>query len=166
MRYAPNVEATRFLLREVWPFVSVPGAKLLIAGSGGTPDLAREVDGTPGARWVGYVPDTGLFLRQAAAFVAPLLAGGGTKLKVLEALAAGRPVVTTSVGAQGIPLEHERNALLADNPEEIARQLSRLLVDPELARRLGEGGHQMAAENFSWAQIRANVANDAARHMT
>jgi glycosyltransferase involved in cell wall biosynthesis len=112
---------------------------------------------------VGRVDDVPATLAAAATIVVPLRVGGGTRLKILEALAAARPVVTTTIGAEGLPVEHGRHLLVADAPDEFARAVLAVLADAGLASRLGEDGRRLAREQFDWSHIAERVGHEIAR---
>jgi glycosyltransferase involved in cell wall biosynthesis len=85
--------------------------------------------------------------------VVPLRIGGGTRLKIVEAMAKSKAIVSTRIGAEGIDVEHERSALLADTPADFADQVVRALSQPELARRLGEQARILAEERYAWTAV-------------
>jgi glycosyltransferase involved in cell wall biosynthesis len=99
----------------------------------------------------GFVEDVRPELAAASCFVVPLRVGGGTRLKILEAWAMGAPVVSTSVGCEGLKAEHDRNILLADTPEEFAAAVTRVVTDDELAARLGASGRATAVLEYDWS---------------
>ncbi|MBI4541920.1 MAG: glycosyltransferase [Gemmatimonadetes bacterium] len=153
MSYAPNREAAEWLVREVWPAVrrEEPGAQLRLVGWRGETALAH-LRGAPGVAVVGSVPDVRPELEGAAVAVAPLAAGAGTRIKILEALAAGRPVVTTTVGAEGISVADGVHCLVRDDPRSFAEAVVRLLRDRELATRLAGRGRALVEERYTWEQ--------------
>jgi len=106
-------------------------------------------------RVTGTVPDVRPFLVRSQVFVTPLRVGGGSRLKILEALALKRAVVSTTVGAEGLDVEPGRHLLVADEPAEFAEAVSRLLGDPELRRRLGESGRELVEERYDWDRLAA-----------
>ena len=101
----------------------------------------------------GYVDDVRPYMQRAASCVVPLLNGGGTRLKILEALAMRKPVVSTSVGAEGLPLTTGREILIADEPESFAQAVLSLFKDSELSNRLAAHGHTLITEQFDWKQL-------------
>lgn len=150
MGWPPNAQAARWLLDTVWPKVvaALPDARLLLVGKNPPQDLAER--NCPGVDVIGEVPQVEPYLAQATIALAPLRAGGGTRLKILEALDAGRPVVATTVGAEGLEDLVGDGVVVADEPAEFADEMVRLLADPEQAAVLGRRGNSAVAERHSW----------------
>jgi len=151
--HGPNVDAALFFLREVFPRIreQVPSVEFLVAGKN-PPATLLEAAGE-GVRFVGFVDDVTRFYAGVDVVVAPLRWGGGIKIKVLEALACGRPVVATSVGAEGIASPGDGALLVADEPGDFASCVYRLLNDPELAGTLGDRGRELVTRRFSWDRV-------------
>jgi sugar transferase (PEP-CTERM/EpsH1 system associated) len=158
--YYPNQDGLAFFIREILPRVKRirPDVELHVVGAGAHRDVADPA-GSPHIRLVGRVDDLRAALAGAAVVVVPLRAGGGTRLKILEALAMARPVVTTSIGAEGLPVEHDVHLLVADAAEEFAAAILSLLDDAQLAERLGKAGRQLVCERFDWTRIHRLVAH-------
>jgi glycosyltransferase involved in cell wall biosynthesis len=151
--HPPNVDAVRFLLRDVVPRLGRP-VRVRIVGRGVTPEVVALA--RPGSVEVtGAVDDVRPHLAAAAVFAAPVRFGTGMRGKVLDALAAGRPVVTTSVGAEGLDAVSGRHLLVADGAEAFAASLRRVLDDPGLAAGLGTEGRALAEARFDWNAIAA-----------
>lgn len=148
--YAPNSDALAFLLDEVWPRVRAthPGARLRILGRRAPPWLAARRE--PGVELGGFVDDLRPSIAAAGAVVVPLRLGGGTRLKILEAMAMGRPIVSTRIGAEGLDVAHGRELLLADRAEDFAAEVRRLLDDPALGERLGRAARALVEARYSW----------------
>ncbi len=154
MDYRPNADGVRWFVRDVLPLVraAVPEFTLDVVGSS-PPRAVRRLARVPGVHVLGRVPDPRPWLRDAAIVVVPLRAGSGTRLKILEAWAAGRPVVSTTVGAEGLDAVHGRHLLLADDAPGFARAVRRLLADPGLRDRLARAGRTLAEERYGWPSI-------------
>jgi polysaccharide biosynthesis protein PslH len=154
MDHEPNRDAILWFGRQVWPAVAaeVPGARLLVVGRGPQERL-RDLAGQPGVDVVGPVPDMLPFFERAHAVIAPLRSGGGSRLKILEALAAGRAVVSTTVGAEGLDLTPGEHILVGDGAEAFAAACARLLRDMELRERLAANGRRHAAERYDWSEL-------------
>jgi polysaccharide biosynthesis protein PslH len=148
--WRPNADAAVWLAERVWPLVRRrrPDARLLLVGRSPTPRVRRLAG--PDVTVTGTVPDVRPFLASARVAVAPLLSGGGTRLKVLEALDAGRPVVATPVGVEGLEDLVGRGVVVADTPEEMSAAICDLLADDGRASRLGALGRATVAERYAW----------------
>jgi glycosyltransferase involved in cell wall biosynthesis len=149
--YYPNIEGLQYFLREIFPLVrqARPAARLLVVGYS-PPELVREWS-SDAVRFTGVVNNLPDELRRARAIIAPLRSGGGTRLKVLEALALGKPVVSTTIGAEGIELTPERELLIGDTAQQFAAQLERVLADDALAARLGAAGRALVQQRYDWS---------------
>jgi glycosyltransferase involved in cell wall biosynthesis len=153
--FRPNVDAITWFVDEVLPQVRArqPGARLLVVGKRPAPALLRLADA--GALLLtGEVPDARPYIAGAAVYVVPMRIGGGVRLKLLEALSLEAPVVSTSMGAEGVqglrPAEH---CLLADDAAGFAAAVLDLLADPERGRRLGAAGRALVREHYDWSVI-------------
>ena len=146
--HLPNVEAARFVLREIAP--RFPTVKFTIAGS---PILESPL-AAPNVELAGHIPDTRtLYHPPNTIVVAPLFSGTGQRVKLLEAFSMACPVVTTRVGAMGFPAEPGVNVFLAETADEFAAALSRLIADPSLRRRVGDNARAMILEHFTWQRL-------------
>jgi glycosyltransferase involved in cell wall biosynthesis len=158
MDWMANIDGIEFLLRDVWPMVqsAVPSAQMTVVGRSPPPALVDEAR-RRGYSWTftGWVPETRPWVWDAAAFVIPLRVGGGTRLKVWEAMAMGSVVVSTRIGTEGLPVEDEKHCLLADTPEELARALVRVLREAPLRDRLSLEARQHVEQNFSFRRAAA-----------
>ncbi|RKI00351.1 glycosyltransferase [Corallococcus sp. AB038B] len=156
MDWWPNEDAVLLLAREVWPLVSseLSTSKLMVVGRS-PPASVRALENE---RLVvtGSVPSVAPYLARALATAIPLRAGSGTRLKVLEAAAAGVPVVATRLAVEGLPVVEGQHVLLAESPEEFAIALRRLRKDPDLCSRLAQNARRMA-ESFAWDGIGAGL---------
>jgi len=149
--YYPNEDAVLFFCREVVPRLRVrtPGAfRLAIVGVGVTSAIARLAD-APDVEVVGQVPDMRPWYQQAGALVVPLRAGGGTRIKILEAFSYRRPVVSTSIGAEGIAARPDEHLLIADGADAFAAQCARLMADPTLGASLAERAYALYASRYT-----------------
>jgi polysaccharide biosynthesis protein PslH len=158
--YLPNVEGIVWFCRDVLPIVrrAVPAVTLDIVGRNPVPEVAA-LGGLPGIAVHEHVPSVLPYLHEARIAVVPLRVGTGTRLKALEAMAAGRPVVGTTVGVEGLGLVDGRDALIADDAGALARHVIDLLEDDERAAALAATGRALVEERFSWKTIGAAYAN-------
>jgi len=155
MGWKPNIDAAVWLGRDVWPLVRarMPEARLVLVGR----EPAAEVRALAAAdiEVTGTVPDVRPYLARARVALAPLRSGGGTRLKVLEALDAGRPIVSTTIGIEGLEDLVGDGALVADDAEGFADRVIELLSDPERAAKAGDVGHRTVAERYAWDRVLA-----------
>jgi glycosyltransferase involved in cell wall biosynthesis len=151
LEYHPNVEAVRWFRDAVWPTVrqQAPEIEWLLLGSN-PGAIARFTQDDPRIRVIGPVKDAVEHLAGAQVCVAPLLSGSGTRFKILEAWAAGRAVVSTTLGAEGLGARDGEHLLLADDADGFAAAILRLLHDRQLRERLGRAGRALYEEQFSW----------------
>ncbi len=159
LHYWPNTEAVLRFTRRILPLVQArcPEVEFWIVGLGPAAEI-RALDNGGSIRVFPDVPDVITYVRQAAVSVVPLRIGGGTRLKILESIAAGVPVVSSSVGVEGIDLEPETHYLRADEPTLFAEQVCRLLLDPALRTRQVNLAREAIAACYSWQAIRADVS--------
>lgn len=149
MDWIPNQESIHWLLEEIWPVVyrTVPQARLYLAGR---KMPARWMQASlPGVTVVGEVPDAMRFIGSKQINIVPLRSGSGIRVKIIEAMSLGKAVVTTTVGAQGIDYTDGENILIANTPDEFARQIERLLSDDSYCRRVGEAARQLVTEEYN-----------------
>lgn len=161
MSYPPNAEAAVWFVREVLPRLCGmrPDVTFMIVGRDPSEAVRRLAD-VPGVEVTGRVERIEPYLARAAVAVAPLLSGGGTKLKVLEALAAGRPVVATPVAAEGIDVVDGRDLIVAAQPEPFARAVADLLADPARRAAMAAAGRAAVVERYDWTGIAAALHRD------
>jgi sugar transferase (PEP-CTERM/EpsH1 system associated) len=154
MDFRPNVDAVLWFAREVLPGVraEVPETHFFVVGQ----RPHRRLDGLrvdPAVTLTGWVEDVRPYIAQAAVYVAPLRIGGGTRLKLLEAMAMGRPVVATRLGAEGYPVTHGRELLLADTPSDFAAAVVALLRAPQRRAELGRVARAFVEQHYDWRTI-------------
>lgn len=145
MYWPPNIDGMLWFVNEVYPLIRAqrPDVGLDIVGAR-PPQALTALNGNGwNIHVTGYVNDPGPYLERAGVFIVPLRAGGGMRVKILEALARGLPLVTTTLGCEGIAVEHGRHVLIADTPEAFARETLRLLNDRALADELGRQGRRL-----------------------
>jgi glycosyltransferase involved in cell wall biosynthesis len=151
MDYPPNRDAARFFCAAIWPKVrqSCPKARLRIIGKAaatGVPELAHE----PGVDIREPAGEIAAELESVTIMAVPLRIGAGTRIKILEALAAGKAVVSTSVGCEGLDLVNDKHLLVCDEPDEFAARIVGLLRDRSLRQRLAANGRQIVEERYTW----------------
>jgi glycosyltransferase involved in cell wall biosynthesis len=149
--YYPNADAVRFFVREVWPSIrhwAGQDVSLDVVGAGGSDVLMSEINRVPGVQGIGAVDDLQVFYEQADAVIAPIRAGGGTRMKVVEAFAHRVPVVATSEAAEGLGALAERHLLVADAPLRFAKECVRLIENPELRNWLRRNAYDLYRESY------------------
>jgi glycosyltransferase involved in cell wall biosynthesis len=146
----PNVDAVIYFAEKIWPRIAGahPEARLKIVGGRAPPPVSALAG--PRIELTGFVSDLRPHLASAAAVAVPLRLGGGTRLKIVEAMAMGKAIVSTTLGAEGIEVVPGRDILLEDQPVAFAEAVSRLLAEPALAARIGKSARQLAVEQYSW----------------
>ncbi|HEY6052229.1 MAG TPA: glycosyltransferase family 4 protein [Thermoanaerobaculia bacterium] len=164
LSWPPNAEALRWFGANVWPLVraSAPRARVRVLGRAAPADLVRSA---PEWEFLGEGGDTRPHWARADAAIVPLRAGGGTRLKVLEAAACGVPVLSTSVGAEGLDLEAEREILLRDDPESFAEAAARLVERADLRASLAEAAREKVERRYDWRRIAASFADELLRRV-
>jgi glycosyltransferase involved in cell wall biosynthesis len=151
LEYHPNVEAVRWFRAAIWPRVHERFPALRWELAGRNPEaVAALVAGDPSIVLTGPMEDAIAALAPARVCVVPLLSGSGTRFKILEAWAAGRAVVSTSLGAEGLPARDGEHLLLADTAQAFAGAIARLIEDELLRRKLGMAGRALYLERFTW----------------
>jgi len=162
-----NVEAVRYILHHVWPSVRdrCPGAEFRVVGAGMGDAVREELERVPGVRAIGRVERVEDEYLSAGVFVAPILEGGGIIVKILDAMAAGVPVVTTPYGNEGIRAATGEEILVADRPEQFAEAVVRCLRDGAENARVGEAGRRFVGRVFSQEAF-SNVVKDTIQELT
>ena len=151
LEYEPNRTAVRYFAQQIWPALRVNWPSLQWKLVGRNPEaVERYVRGDPRIACTGPVDHAIPHLSAAKVAVVPLLSGSGTRLKIIEAWAASTAVVSTSVGAEGLPARHGDNILLADSPESFAAAVTLLLESPKQRQRIGRAGREQYEREFTW----------------
>lgn len=154
LTYGANLDAVRYYANEIYPLISQthPGTVLKVTGRFNGVDLG-EIRECPGVELTGYVTDTREVIRASAVCVVPIRRGGGSRLKILEAMASGVPVVSTSTGAEGLDVTDGVHLLIADQPEDFSRAIARLLDNLEYAHQLAYSARELVQNKYSWDGI-------------
>lgn len=158
MPYEPNADGAIFFARRVLPLIQrdIPDVKFLVVGRDPTPSVSQLHDGKS-VFVTGAVPEIADYLSNASAVVVPIRFGGGTRIKILEALAHRKAVVSTTMGAEGIEVQSGKHLLLADSPEDLAKACTLLLKDGDLRGRLGEEGFNLIRDRYQWKGIERTI---------
>jgi glycosyltransferase involved in cell wall biosynthesis len=157
MSWFPNRDGVMWFLDEILPRIvrARPDAQFALVGKNAGLQVPEPV--AANVQLLGFVDDLVPVMREAVVYVVPLRAGSGTRLKVLEAMAFGKAIVTTHIGSEGIALEEGDNAIYADSAEDFAAAVLRVMDDPSLAWRLGGRARELAVARYDWDAITASM---------
>ncbi len=155
MYWPPNVDAMTYFCADILPKIkeTVPDVRLNIVGARPTPAVRALAEADSAVTVTGLVPDVRPWAADCGAFIVPLRSGSGMRVKILNAMAMGLPVVSTTLGAEGIDVTHGKDILIADGAQAFAEATLRLLSDPSLARQIAAGGRQLMEERYSWDRV-------------
>jgi glycosyltransferase involved in cell wall biosynthesis len=152
--YSANLDAVRYFLTDIWPTIrqAQPSAQFMVTGSTSGVDLA-QLPHRDGVVFTGHVANIDEAIAESSVCVVPLRLGGGTRLKILQSMALGTPVVSTSKGAEGLDVRDGRDILLGDSPETFSAQVLRLLCDRALEASLSSEGRDLVGGRYAWPVI-------------
>jgi glycosyltransferase involved in cell wall biosynthesis len=155
MDWTPNEDAILYFSAEILPLVQkeVPGVVLSVVGREPSRKILAVAAQNPAVRVTGAVDDIRPHVHAASVYVVPLRIGGGTRIKIFEAMAMGMPVVSTTIGAEGLPVEHTKNILLADTPADFAARVVELLQQPLARERIGRAARALVESRYSWPAV-------------
>jgi glycosyltransferase involved in cell wall biosynthesis len=155
MDWLPNVDGVFYFVRQILPLIrqSRPATTLAIVGRTPPPKVSQLADEDPGIQVTGTVADIRPYLWSSAVSIVPLRIGGGTRLKIYEAMAAQIPVVSTTIGAEGLSVNPPRDIRIADTPEHFASHCLELLGSPEIRARVSQAAWEMVNSSFSWENV-------------
>jgi glycosyltransferase involved in cell wall biosynthesis len=155
MDWLPNVDGVLYFVREILPLIRRvrPDTTLAIVGRTPSPEISQLATQDPRIQVTGTVPDIRPYLWNSALAIVPLRIGGGTRLKIYEAMAAQIPVVSTTIGAEGLSVNPPHDIRLADSPGHFAEQCLELLANPQLRATLSQAATGMVTAHFSWEQV-------------
>ena len=158
MSYSPNHDGMLYFYHEIFHKIcSVEKQVQLYIVGMEPPQQILDLGAAPNIEVTGRVEDVRHYIADASVYIAPLRIGSGTRLKILEALAMGKAVVSTSIGCEGISVTHEKNIIIADEPSDFARWCIELLRNPDLRKELGQEGRKLVEEKYSWETICASL---------
>ena len=154
MDWLPNEDAMQYFCRDILPLIRAeePGVRLSIVGRAPTPAVKRLAD-EHGVRVTGRVEDVRPYMKEAAVYVVPLRIGGGTRLKIFEAMSMGKAVVSTTIGAEGLPVTDGEHVMLADEPQTFARAVVHLLRDVERRAQIESAARALVVERYDWSAV-------------
>ena len=159
MDWMPNEDAILYFLDSILPLIrkEIADVKLTVVGRRPSDKLQSIAEKIGGIRVTGRVEDVRPYVAAAAVYVVPLRVGSGTRLKIFEAMAMGKAIVSTSVGAEGLPVRDGVNLLLGDTAQQFAGKVVSLLGDAEQRRRLGSAARRLVEERYSWSSVTADI---------
>jgi glycosyltransferase involved in cell wall biosynthesis len=155
LNYHPNFEGLHWFYEKVWPIIrkDYPQAKLTVVGSGSPAAQLANLQNDDSVMFAGMVPDVNPYYEQAAVSIVPLLSGSGTRLKILEAMSKGVPIVSTSVGAEGINYEEGKDILIANDINEFAQKVISLLKNKEKRIQIQQNARELVIKHYDWNKI-------------
>lgn len=158
MNWFPNRDAVIYFLKEMWPLVKkvIPDLSLTLIGYE-PPEEVVSLGKKEKVEILGFVDDVRPYVAQATAYIVPIRVGGGTRLKILDAFACGKAVISTSIGCEGLEVTSGRDILIGDSPEEFAQQVIKVCTDSDLRRSLGREGRKLVEEKYTWRLIGENL---------
>lgn len=153
LSWFPNLDGIQFFTEQIFPIIlnEIPYAKLTVIGK--KTNRTIKLKHADHIIMTGFVEDIRPIVSKAAVYIVPLRVGGGTRLKILDALSMGKAVVSTSIGCEGLEVTHSKNIVIADKPEEFARETINLMRHPELAVRIGQEGRNLVETKYDWKII-------------
>lgn len=165
MDWRPNEDAVFYFVKQMLPRIrlQVPRATFWIVGRLPSRRLQALAAENGAVRVTGAVEDIRPYVEQAGVYVVPLRVGSGTRLKIFEAMAMGKAVVSTTVGAEGLPVKHGENIILADEPQDFANSVVSVLRNPVLRSKLGEAARQLVEHMYSWSHVAVHLEDIFAR---
>ena len=160
MDWQPNEDAVLYFCESIFPLIKpeIPDVKFFIVGSKPT-DRVLKLGSMEGVVVTGLVDDVRTYVAESAVYIVPLRIGGGTRLKILQAFAMKKAVVSTSIGCEGLGLTDEEHLLISDDPSDFADKVIRLSRDKQLRRKLGENGRILVQEKYDWKSITVKLEN-------
>ena len=161
MDWLPNEDAMRYFIDDILPAVArkIPDIHLTIVGRNPYPSLLEVAQQNPALTVTGRVDDVRPYIENAVAFIVPIRIGGGTRLKIYEAMAMEKPVISTTIGAEGLPVRDGAELLIADDAESFAAAVVKVLSDSDYATQLGKSAAQLVRQNFGWPGVAAVFAD-------
>jgi glycosyltransferase involved in cell wall biosynthesis len=158
--WVPNQEGLLWFVSDVFPRLlrNYPKLKLHVAGRNAPDKLIKKID-MPGVVFYGEIADSREFMKANSAMVAPCFSGSGMRVKVIEAMAMGKPVVTTPIGAEGLAAEHNENILIAANIGEFVQHIERLMNYPDFCLKIGQNAYNLVSEKFNNMAIASSLAD-------
>lgn len=165
MDWQPNEDGILFFYRKILPLIrqSVPDVVLWVVGRNPSPAVQKLSQEDSAVRVTGRVDDIRPYIATASVYIVPLRVGSGTRLKIFEAMAMAKPIVSTTIGAEGLPVSHGKDVFLEDEPSHFAERVVTLLQDKRLREQLGSSARKLVEEHYSWKRVAADCEDVFAR---
>lgn len=155
MDWMPNIDGMKWFVKEVYPQIRQhnPGVTLDIVGRRPGLEIQNMATQDDSIQVIADVPDVRPYIAECDLFIVPLRIGGGSRIKIYEAMAMNRPVVSTTIGAEGLPLTPDENIGIGDTPDELAKKVLDLLRDPNAKNRISNNGFELVTQNYQWKNV-------------
>jgi len=155
MDWLPNEDAVLYFADQVLPLLKnkLPDIHLCVVGRNPSPRLKKRLSTIPEIRLTGWVDDVRLDIAKAAIYIVPIRIGGGTRMKIYEAMAMGKAILSTSIGAEGLIVRDGENIILEDEPLAFSQKIIQMEKDPGMRNRLGKHASKFVRENCAWPKI-------------
>ncbi len=155
MDWMPNIDAICYFAETIFPKIKkeFPASTLRVVGRNPVPRVKNLEKAHTGISVTGTVADVRPYLAEAEVMIVPLRVGGGTRIKIYEGMATGIPIVSSTIGAEGLPVAHGENIFLADSPEDFAQQICQLFANPRLGKSVGHNGRTLVQRQFGWESV-------------
>lgn len=159
--WLPNEDAVLFFIKDILPLIKqhIPNITFTVVGKNPSPALQKLVKASSDVTLTGWVEDTRPYLAKSAVFIVPLRIGGGTRMKIYEAMAMGKTVVSTSIGAEGLPVNNGEHLIIADQPQEFAENIITLLHDTPKREGIGSSARTFVRKHFAWQHVAGEFQN-------
>ena len=160
MDYYPNSNAMLYFCKQIWPNLKerFTDLRLIIIGKNPPVQIISLIKNMEGIELLGYVEDIRPYIKRAKVFICPIMEGGGTRIKILDAFSQGIPVVSTEIGAEGLHIENGKHICLANSAAEFVEKVSELIENNELSRKISINARKLIEENYSYKYIGEKLA--------
>jgi glycosyltransferase involved in cell wall biosynthesis len=155
MDWLPNEDAMIFFIQDILPVIKkkISDVSLTVVGRNPSPHLIKIIRENPEIELTGWVEDTRPYIAQCALFIVPIRIGGGTRMKIFEAMAMGKVVVSTSIGAEGLPIDNGKNIVIEDSPIVFAQKINELLLPGNDRISVESNALELVQKNFTWSVV-------------
>lgn len=161
MSFFQNVDAVKYFVKEIYPIIKleISDIKFYVVGKSPSEDILKLAASDSSIIVTGYVENMKTYLNSADVYVAPIRSGAGTRTKILEAMSCKKPIVTTSIGTEGILTTHNKDLVVADNPEKFAKYVIELMKDEKRRKSIGENAYALIEEKYLWTKTTDKIKN-------